>query len=220
MKALPGFGDQKARIFVALLGKQLGVRPPGWETAAGPYGEPGAFRSVADIDSPDALAKVRQYKQAMKAEARAEARPSRGERHPWRRRTAGACRPDGSTCARRTGPISRPSWPLHRRRRRRCPVAGEAPRRRRAGRRADAGPAGLRRPPGAVHLNDRPDLAAAMGADGVHVGQDDMLPPRPVRLVGPDAIVGLSTHGPRSWPWPSATPWLRPAPSTTSRPAR
>jgi uncharacterized HhH-GPD family protein len=72
VKALPGFGDQKARIFVALLGKQLGVRPPGWETAAGVYGETGSFRSVADIDSPEALAKVRQFKQATKAEARAK----------------------------------------------------------------------------------------------------------------------------------------------------
>jgi len=72
VKALPGFGDQKARIFVALLGKQMGVRPTGWDKAAGVYGEPGSFRSVADIDSPEALAKVRQFKQAMKAEARAK----------------------------------------------------------------------------------------------------------------------------------------------------
>jgi uncharacterized HhH-GPD family protein len=72
VKALPGFGDQKARIFVALLGKQLGVRPPGWDVAAGAYGESGSHRSVADIDSPEALAKVRQFKQAMKAEARAK----------------------------------------------------------------------------------------------------------------------------------------------------
>jgi uncharacterized HhH-GPD family protein len=77
LKALPGFGDQKARIFLALLGKQLGVRPPGWEQAAGPYGEAGSFRSVADIDSPEALIKVRQFKQAMKAEARA-ALPANG----------------------------------------------------------------------------------------------------------------------------------------------
>jgi thiamine-phosphate pyrophosphorylase len=44
-------------------------------------------------------------------------------------------------------------------------------------------------------LNDRPDLAAAMGADGVHVGQDDLDPDETRRVVGPDAIVGLSTHG-------------------------
>ena len=72
VKALPGFGDQKARIFVALLGKQLGVHPPGWEKAAGAYGEAGSFRSVADIDSPEALAKVRQTKQQAKSEARAK----------------------------------------------------------------------------------------------------------------------------------------------------
>ncbi len=76
VKALPGFGEQKARIFVALLGKQLGVRPTGWEKAASPYGDAGSFRSVADIDSPEALAKVRQYKQKMKAEAKAQAATS------------------------------------------------------------------------------------------------------------------------------------------------
>jgi uncharacterized HhH-GPD family protein len=73
VKALPGFGEQKARIFVALLGKQFGVRPPGWEEASSPFGEPGSFRSVADIDSKEALGKVRQYKQQMKAEAKATA---------------------------------------------------------------------------------------------------------------------------------------------------
>jgi uncharacterized HhH-GPD family protein len=72
VKALPGFGDQKARIFVALLGKQFGIRPPGWDTAAGVYGQTGSFRSVADIDSPEALTKVRQFKQQAKAEARAK----------------------------------------------------------------------------------------------------------------------------------------------------
>ena len=73
VKALPGFGEQKARIFIALLGKQLGVRPPGWEKVASPFGETGSFRSVADIDSPEALTKVRQYKQQMKAKAKAKA---------------------------------------------------------------------------------------------------------------------------------------------------
>ncbi len=71
VKALPGFGEQKARIFIALLGKQLGIRPPGWEKAASPYGDTGTFRSVADIDSPESLVKVRQYKQKMKAKAKA-----------------------------------------------------------------------------------------------------------------------------------------------------
>jgi uncharacterized HhH-GPD family protein len=76
VQALPGFGEQKARIFIALLGKQLGVRPPGWEKAASPFGETGSFRSVADIDSPEALTKVRQYKQKMKAKAKAKAATS------------------------------------------------------------------------------------------------------------------------------------------------
>ncbi len=73
VKALPGFGDQKARIFVALLGKRLGVQPPGWQEAAGDYGEAGTFKSVADIDSPQALKQVRAYKQEMKARAKAKA---------------------------------------------------------------------------------------------------------------------------------------------------
>ena len=72
VKALPGFGDQKARIFVALLGKQFAIQPAGWDMAAGVYGETGSCRSVADIDSPEALTKVRQFKQQMKAEARAK----------------------------------------------------------------------------------------------------------------------------------------------------
>jgi uncharacterized HhH-GPD family protein len=74
VKALPGFGEQKARIFVALLGKQFAVRPPGWQEASSPFGEPGTFRSVADIDSREALGKVRQYKQQLKAEAKALAK--------------------------------------------------------------------------------------------------------------------------------------------------
>jgi uncharacterized HhH-GPD family protein len=69
VKALPGFGDQKARIFVALLAKRLGVKPEGWEEAAGPYGGQGWF-SVADVDGPDSLARVREHKKAMKAEAK------------------------------------------------------------------------------------------------------------------------------------------------------
>lgn len=73
VKALPGFGDQKARIFVALLAKQLGIRPPGWEQAAGPYGEPGSYRSVADIVDGESLARVRRYKQEKKAAAKAAA---------------------------------------------------------------------------------------------------------------------------------------------------
>ncbi|HYO32327.1 MAG TPA: HhH-GPD-type base excision DNA repair protein [Nocardioidaceae bacterium] len=69
--ALPGFGQQKAKIFVALLGKQLGVRPEGWESVAGAYAEEGAFRSVADVRDRASLEKVRAFKQAQKAEAKA-----------------------------------------------------------------------------------------------------------------------------------------------------
>jgi uncharacterized HhH-GPD family protein len=74
LKALPGFGEQKARIFLALLGKQLGVRPDGWREAAGPYGEDGAQRSVADVTSPESLQQVRAYKQSVKQAAKAAAR--------------------------------------------------------------------------------------------------------------------------------------------------
>ncbi|WP_404444281.1 Fe-S cluster assembly protein HesB [Microbacterium marinum] len=70
LKALPGFGDQKARIFVALLGKQYGFTGAGWREAAGGYGEEGSFRSVADIVSPESLTKVREYKRAAKAAAK------------------------------------------------------------------------------------------------------------------------------------------------------
>jgi len=69
--ALPGFGDQKASIFVALLGKQRGVTPSGWREAAGRYGEDGVFRSVADIVDPSSLSKVRQTKKEEKARAKA-----------------------------------------------------------------------------------------------------------------------------------------------------
>jgi uncharacterized HhH-GPD family protein len=67
LTALPGFGKQKAQIFVALLGKQVGVRPPGWEAAAGAYAEEGSFRSVADVTGPEALEKVRAFKKEQKA---------------------------------------------------------------------------------------------------------------------------------------------------------
>jgi uncharacterized HhH-GPD family protein len=67
---LPGFGAQKARILVALLGKQYGVTPPGWREAAGAYGEDGARRSVADVTGPGSLAEVRASKQEQKAAAK------------------------------------------------------------------------------------------------------------------------------------------------------
>ncbi len=70
LRSLPGFGEQKARIFVALLGKQLGVRPPGWREAAGPYGEEGSHRSAADVTDAESLAQVRAFKQAAKQAAK------------------------------------------------------------------------------------------------------------------------------------------------------
>ncbi|HET6302078.1 HhH-GPD-type base excision DNA repair protein [Microbacterium sp.] len=70
LKKLPGFGDQKAKIFLALLGKQYGYDGAGWREASAPYGEEGSYRSVADIVSPESLAKVREYKRGVKAAAK------------------------------------------------------------------------------------------------------------------------------------------------------
>lgn len=70
LQALPGFGKQKAQIFVALVGKQLGVRPDGWEQAAGSYADTGSFRSVADVVDGPSLEKVRAFKKEQKAAAR------------------------------------------------------------------------------------------------------------------------------------------------------
>jgi len=69
LRALPGFGEEKSKIFLALLGKRLGVAPPGWEEAATPYSD-ATKRSVADIDSPEALAEVRAFKKAQKAKGK------------------------------------------------------------------------------------------------------------------------------------------------------
>ena len=70
---LPGFGAQKAQIFVALLGKQLGVQPAGWREAAGAFGAAGTYCSVADIRDENSLARVRAYKQQLKAAAKTAA---------------------------------------------------------------------------------------------------------------------------------------------------
>ena len=72
IESLPGFGAQKAKIFVALLAKQYGVKPKGWQEAAGDYALDG-YRSVADVTSAESLAKVRAYKQEQKAAAKAAA---------------------------------------------------------------------------------------------------------------------------------------------------
>jgi uncharacterized HhH-GPD family protein len=68
---LPGFGKQKSQIFVALLGKQFGIHLDGWREATGAYGEEDSLRSVADITDESSLAKVREFKKAMKAAAKA-----------------------------------------------------------------------------------------------------------------------------------------------------
>ena len=73
IRALPGFGEQKARIFVGLLGKQIDVRPPGWEEAAGRFGQAGTFLSIADIVDAESLGRVRTYKAQMKAAAKGQA---------------------------------------------------------------------------------------------------------------------------------------------------
>ncbi|MDO3639335.1 HhH-GPD-type base excision DNA repair protein [Mycolicibacterium arseniciresistens] len=71
LKGLPGFGDQKARIFLALLGKQYGVTPKGWRAAAGDYGKAGSHMSVADVTDAGSLERVRSYKKQAKAAAKA-----------------------------------------------------------------------------------------------------------------------------------------------------
>lgn len=71
LKSLPGFGEQKAKIFLALLGKQYGVTPEGWREAAGDYGKAGSFLSVADVKDAGSLEKVRSYKKQAKAAAKA-----------------------------------------------------------------------------------------------------------------------------------------------------
>ena len=73
LKALPGFGEQKAKIFLALLGKQYGVTPRGWRAAAGDYGKPGTHMSIADVVDKGSLDRVRSYKKEMKAAAKAKA---------------------------------------------------------------------------------------------------------------------------------------------------
>jgi uncharacterized HhH-GPD family protein len=70
LRALPGFGETKARIFLALLGKQRGIRPAGWQEAAGSYAQQGSHRSVADVVDTESLAKVRAFKQEQKRAAK------------------------------------------------------------------------------------------------------------------------------------------------------
>ncbi len=72
LKAIPGFGGEKAKIFLAVLAKRLDVRPPGWEAAAAPFSDD-VRRSVADADSPQHLEEVRAFKKAMKAAGKTKA---------------------------------------------------------------------------------------------------------------------------------------------------
>ena len=69
LRALPGYGEEKSKIFVAILAKRMNVKPEGWEQVAGPFADP-TPRSVADIDSPASLAKVREWKKMMKAKGK------------------------------------------------------------------------------------------------------------------------------------------------------
>jgi uncharacterized HhH-GPD family protein len=72
VRELPGYGDEKAKIFVAILAKRLGVRPPGWEAVSAPFSDT-TPRSVADIDSTETLTRVREFKKMMKAKGRGKA---------------------------------------------------------------------------------------------------------------------------------------------------
>jgi uncharacterized HhH-GPD family protein len=74
LRALPGFGGEKAKIFAALLAKRFGVRPPGWEAVTAPFSDDEP-RSVADIDSAESLARVRAWKKMMKAQGKAKSDP-------------------------------------------------------------------------------------------------------------------------------------------------
>jgi uncharacterized HhH-GPD family protein len=72
LNALPGFGKQKAQIFTALLGKQLGIQPKGWREAAGTYGEDGSRRSIADVTDATSLTEVRTFKKQQKSQKTAQ----------------------------------------------------------------------------------------------------------------------------------------------------
>jgi uncharacterized HhH-GPD family protein len=72
LRELPGYGEEKSKIFMAILAKRMGKRPAGWEEAAAPFSD-ATPRSVADIDSPESLVKVREFKKAMKAKGKSKA---------------------------------------------------------------------------------------------------------------------------------------------------
>ena len=93
IEALPGFGKQKAKIFVALLGKQYGIQPRGWQEAAGEYGADGTRKSVADITDAASLAEVREYKKSMKAAAKQAAATTKAPAKKGQAKKAGARKP-------------------------------------------------------------------------------------------------------------------------------
>jgi uncharacterized HhH-GPD family protein len=106
VKELPGFGEQKAKIFVALLGKQLGVRPPGWEAVSAPFSDAGSFRSVADITDVETLNRVRAFKQALKAAAKAKAKAPAEEPAAKKARAKGTAAPAKKTATRGRAPAA------------------------------------------------------------------------------------------------------------------
>ncbi len=69
LRDLPGYGDEKAKIMLAILAKRFGRAPKGWEAIAAPFSD-ARPRSVADVDSPESLVRVREWKRAQKAKGR------------------------------------------------------------------------------------------------------------------------------------------------------
>ncbi len=229
LRSLPGFGDQKARIFLALLGKQLGVDPPGWREASAPYGEPRElpFRRrhrfpclPGEGAGEQEGGKSRDSRQGIGEGVTPGAGPAApaGPMDP-----AGPADPAGQPAHEGPGAHVRPAgrhdrWGLGRRRLYLCvPIRADLERfvgaciaggvdvvQLRDKNLDDAAilaAARTLRKVCADHgvpfvLNDRPDLAAEAGADGVHVGQDDVTPEVARETVGDAALVGLSTHAP------------------------
>jgi uncharacterized HhH-GPD family protein len=99
LKALPGFGEQKAKIFLALLGKQYGVTPQGWRAAAGDYGKAGSYASVADVVDRVSLEQVRAYKKKMKAAAKAKPEQSSTAKAKPEQSSTAKAKPEQSSTA-------------------------------------------------------------------------------------------------------------------------
>ena len=190
LRTLPGFGEQKAKIFAALLGKQLGVCPEGWRKVTTPYGKEGSSLSVADITDPREPAQGAGHQEGDEGQGQGQG-ASRGVTpgHDLSTRRLYLCTPDRPDLAAFIGDC----------------IAGGVDVVQLRDKELDARPllaraavaAAVCRDHGVPFvLNDRPDLALEAGADGVHVGQDDAPVALARRIMGPEAIVGLSTHGP------------------------